>query len=99
MAYNATVALDLLKARMDRAGVDTPAPLLSYWSTRLEAAANELTQKGINLVDTAEDNMLVADLAAERILNRDKDTGLPMWLKTQIRQRWFRERPVVEDEV
>lgn len=90
--YNLETALILLKARLDRAGVSTPAPLESYWTARIEAAAQELEKKGIILEDTASDNMLVADLAAERTMSRDKPGGLPLWLETQIRERWLKER-------
>jgi hypothetical protein len=90
--YNADTALALLKARMDRAGMDVPAPLGDYWKARIAAAGEELEKKGIHLLDTIDDNMLVADLAAERSLARDKPGGLPLWLKTQIRERWLQER-------
>lgn len=89
--YNATMAYVLLKGRMDRAGDSVPTPLESYWAAQVEAAGNELTDKGINLQDTTDDNMLVADLAAERLLSRDKAGGLPLWLTVRIRQRWLKE--------
>lgn len=93
MAHNATTALELLKGRMNRAGVDTPAPLVSIWTMRIDAAARELTKKGIHLEDTSDDNALVADLAYESITNPDKPET-PKWLSQKITQRWFQERPV-----
>lgn len=99
MAYNPETTLALLMGRMDRAGVTTPAPLTSYWTSAIQAAAAELTAKGILLEDTVDDSMLVANLAAELLQNRDKPGGRPEWLRLAIRERWLRERPVVEDEV
>jgi len=98
MAYNPETALALLMGRMDRAGVNTPAPLTTYWTSAIEAAATELTAKGIVLQDTVNDSMLVANLAAELILNRDNPGGRPEWLRLAIRERWLRERPVVEED-
>lgn len=98
MAYNETTALSLLMGRLDRPGVATPAPLSEYWTSALRAAAAELTKKGILLQDTVDDNMLVANLAADNLLSRDRITGRPVWLTLAIRERWLRERPVAEDE-
>ncbi len=98
MAYNQTTALALLMGRMDRAGVATPAPLTEYWTSALDAAAAELTKKGILLEDTVEDSMLVANLAADNLLSRDRAAGRPDWLTLAIRERWLQERPVTEDE-
>ena len=99
MAYNQTTALALLMGRMDRAGVATPAPLTEYWTSALDAAAAELTKKGILLEDTVEDSMLVANLAADNLLSRDRAAGRPEWLTLAIRERWLQVRPEVEDEV
>ena len=92
MAHNASTVLDLVKARKERAGVETPAPLVSYWTQRIAAAAAELELKGIILEDTAVDNALVADLAVERINNRDNQKGDPEWLTLMIRNRWFQQQ-------
>ena len=82
MAFNETTALALLMGRMDRAGVATPAPLTEYWTSALRAAAAELANKGIVLQDTVEDNLLVANLAADDLLSRDRTTGRPVWLRS-----------------
>ena len=92
MAYNETMSLALLMGRMDRPGVATPAPLTEYWTSALRAAAAELTRKGIHLEDTVEDSMLVANLAADDLLSRDRTTGRPVWLTIAIRERWLQER-------
>ena len=97
MAYNEPTALTLLLGRMDRAGVATPAPLTEYWTNALRAAAAELTNKGIALQDTVEDSMLVANLAADNLLSRDRSGGRPEWLTLAIRERWLQERPVDPD--
>ena len=98
MAYNETTALALLMGRMDRAGVATPAPLTEYWTSALRAAAAELTNKGITLQDTVEDSLLVANLAADNLMSRDRTTGRPLWLTLAIRERWLQERRENEDE-
>ena len=98
MAYNETTALALLMGRMDRAGVATPAPLTEYWTSALRAAAAELSNKGIVLLDTVEDSLLVANLAADNLVSRDRTTGRPLWLTLAIRERWLQERRDSEDE-
>ena len=92
MSYNASTVLDLVKARKERAGVETPAPLVTYWTQRIAAAAQDLEDMGIILEDNIGDNSLVADLAVERINNRDNQKGDPEWLTLKIRQRWFRQK-------
>ena len=98
MAYNETTALSLLMGRLDRPGVATPAPLTEYWTSALRAAASELTKKGILLQDNVEDSMLVANLAADDLMNRDRTTGRPVWLRIAIRERWLQERQESIDE-
>ena len=98
MAYSETTALALLMGRLDRPGVATPAPLTEYWTSALRSAAAELTKKGILLQDTVDDSMLVANLAADNLLSRDRTTGRPVWLTLAIRERWLQERQVAEDE-
>jgi hypothetical protein len=98
VAFNESTALALLMGRMDRAGVATPAPLTEYWMSALRAAAAELTNKGIALQDTVEDCLLVANLAADNLMSRDRTTGRPLWLTLAIRERWLQERRESEDE-
>ena len=64
MAYNQSLALELLKGRMDRAGLDVPPDLEAYWVKRLEAAVEYLKGKGVVFDDVEKsvaDNELVAD--------------------------------------
>lgn len=97
MAYSETTALALLMGRLDRPGVATPAPLTEYWISALSAAAAELTKKGILLQDTVEDSMLVANLAADNLICRDRTTGRPAWLTLAIRERWLQERQASDE--
>ena len=97
MAFDSATALALLMGRMDRAGVATPAPLTDYWTKALEAAVAELTKKGITLQDTADDSMLVANLATEILSSRDKSGARPLWLALAIRERWLQERGTGQD--
>lgn len=90
--YAPEIAYELLKARLDRGGMPVPIALEDYWRCRIEAAALELEKKGIHLENTADDNILVSDVAAESILNRDKPGHRPEWLRLAIRERWLRER-------
>ena len=84
-------ALRLMKARLNRLPGDTS--LDEYLSERIKAAAAELKEKGIILdpQDSA-DTTLVVDLAAWNYGSRDKQTGMPDWLKLRIRERWLHER-------
>ena len=73
--YNKEFALQLLKARMDRAGLDVPPDLLSYWESRLEYANKKLIDKGVVYDDeekSINDNSLIADYAAWMLKNRDE---------------------------
>lgn len=90
--YDPETAYELLKARLDRGGMPVPIALEDYWRHRIDAAAQELKKKGIHLENTADDNILVSDVAAENILNRDKPGHRPEWLRLAIRERWLRER-------
>lgn len=90
--HDPNTAYELLKARLDRGGMSVPVPLENYWRQRIDAAVQELTGKGIHLTDAADDSVLIADLAAESILSRDKPGHRPEWLRLAIRERWLRER-------
>lgn len=89
MAANRDISYEILKARMDRAGMDIPKAQADYWMQRLEAAEQNLADKGIYLEDTLQDNTLLADYAAFNLQNRDKGTGEPEWLRLEIRERWL----------
>lgn len=91
--YNKELALQLLKARMDKAGLVVPPALLSYWENRLEDARKKLSNKGIvfdNEENSVQDNALVADYAAWMIKNRDESGAMPKWLRLEIRERFLK---------
>ena len=83
-------ALALLKARLNRVAADKS--LDDYFAARLQAACSELKDKGINLDETDQaDLMLLVDFAAWNYSSRDKADGYPMWLRIRIRERWIRD--------
>ncbi len=93
MAYNPTLALELLKARMDRAGLNVPPDLAKYWSNRLEAAKEKLSDKGVvydSDTESIADNTLIADYAAWQLMNRDNPSPMPEWLRLEIRERFLK---------
>ena len=83
------MALQLVKTRLNRAQADTT--LDEYLVARINAAEDELRGTGIDLGESAEDLMLVVDLTVWEYQNRDKDTGLPDWLRLRRRERWLRQ--------
>lgn len=82
-------ALALLKERLDRMAADTSRDV--YFGKRIEQAAAELTGTGIMLTDEIDDMMLVVDYAAWLHANRDKQEGMPDWLRMRRRERWLRQ--------
>lgn len=92
---NVNTALALVKARLNRVEGDTS--LDDYLTARINAAAEELTGTGIVLEDTPEDTLLIVDLAVYNYSNRDKQAGLPDWMRMRIRNRWLRQG-VAEDD-
>lgn len=89
MAVNTGLALAMVKARLNRVEGDTT--LDPYFTARINAAEDELRGTGIDLDESAEDLMLVVDLTVWEYQNRDKDTGLPDWLRLRRRERWLRQ--------
>lgn len=80
-------ALSLLKARRNRAKGDTS--LDEYFRALIEAAIGTLTKNGIALTDEIDDIMLVVDVANYNYANRDKNEGVPEWLRLKRRERWL----------
>lgn len=89
MAVNESIALGLIKARLNRMQSDTS--LDSYFQARLSGAIGYLEGIGISLTDSDEDLMLVVDFAVWQYQNRDNPGAMPDWLKLQRRERWLRE--------
>lgn len=89
------IALDLMKARLNRLAGDTS--LDGLFVTTLQASAEELEKTGIQLNDTAQDVMLVVNTAVWHYQSRDSQTGMPDWLRLQRRERWLNERRGTDD--
>ena len=79
--------LVLVKARLGR--LDTA--LDAYLTARIQAAIEELDTAGIHVSGSARDKMLVADTVVWQYQNRDKDTGMPEWLRIARRERFLQE--------
>lgn len=93
MAYYEELALELLKGRMDKAGLKVPPDLETYWRTRLAAAKLKLEEKGVvydNDPKSIRDNELIADYTAYKLNNRDSAEEMPKWLSREIRERFLR---------
>jgi len=91
MAYTENIVLGIVKARLNRLASDTS--LDDYLKKRIEAADAELARNGIKLVKgNVDDEVLLADYVVWRHQNRDKNTGMPEWLRLARRERWLKER-------
>lgn len=87
---NTDQALKLVKARLNRVEGDTT--LDPYFMARITAAAQEIEGTGIQLeYGSVEDLMAVVDLAVWNYQNRDKQDGMPDWMRYRLRNRWLRE--------
>lgn len=79
--------LTLIKARLGR--LDNS--LDEYLTARIQAAIEELDTAGIHVTGSSRDNMLVADMVVWQYQNRDKDGGMPEWLRLARRERYLQE--------
>lgn len=95
MVYNAALALNLVKDRLNRMRVATQGD--EYLKTRIEAAAQRLKQNGITLRDTTSDLTLLVDMTVWEYQNRDKMTGMPQWLRDARRERFLADRRINEE--
>lgn len=84
---NQHTVLLMLKSRLNRLDNLIDEQLLSI----IRGCADEMEGTGIHLQDTAEDQMLLMDMAAWRYSARDKQTGMPDWLRLARRERWLRD--------
>lgn len=85
------LAVQLVKQRLNRLPEDTS--LDDYLTARVGAAAEELEDLGIRLVmGKLSDILMVVDLAVWEYQCRDKETGMPDWLRLRRRERYLRER-------
>lgn len=90
MALNTDAALRLMKARLNRPAADTH--LDEYLTGRIEAVVAEMDGVGIHLTDSPDDLLLLVDTAVWQYQNRDRQAGMPDWLRLRRRERWLRER-------
>lgn len=88
-------ALALMKTRLNRLEGDTS--LDQYFSARIEAATQALEKTGIVLENTANDLLLVVDMAVWDYQNRDKPGGMPDWLRLRRRERWISQERSGDD--
>lgn len=89
--YNEQIVLGVVKARLNRLASDTS--LDDYLKQRIEAADRELARTGIYLEqDNADDSVFLADYVAWKYGNRDKQGGMPEWLRLARRERWLVKR-------
>lgn len=95
VAYNTNLALNLVKARLDYLPGNTTKD--EYLKARIDAAARELEQNGIHLMDTTQDTMLLVDMTVWQYQNRDKQTGMPDWLRIKRRERFLADRRMHEE--
>lgn len=87
MAYDADMALELVKARLNRLASDTSMD--DYLRARIEAAAGEMARDGITLDESMMDTMLLVDTVVWQYQSRDKAAGMPNWLRLRRRERWL----------
>ena len=98
MAYIETTVLGIVKGRLNRLPSE-PSPLDDYLRARIEAADIELAGDGIHLIaDNVRDQVFLADIVVWQYGNRDKQAGMPEWLRLARRERWLKERSVVADD-
>lgn len=94
MSYNESLALSMVKARLDYLQIKTPKD--EYLEARIEAAAHRLAENGIHLIDRMDDTMLLVDMTVWEYQNRDKQTGMPEWLRLVRRERFLADRKIRE---
>ena len=95
MNYNADMALKMVKSRLDYLPGNTAKD--EYLTARIEAAAKELEQNGIRLMDTPNDTMLLVDMTVWNYQSRDKQAGMPDWLRMRRRERFIADRRLHEE--
>lgn len=92
MEYDVTVALQMVKARLNRLPSDTS--LDEYLTMRLEAVVEEYAGNGVALDETSvSDTMLLVDTTVWQYQNRDSNAGMPDWLRLRRRERWLHDDP------
>lgn len=91
-----TTVLSLVKSRLNRLQSDTSMD--DYLLVLIDAAEEELKRTGITIREgSADDALLLTNLAVWRYQNRDSAGAMPPWLAQYRRERWLAERAVHED--
>lgn len=90
MCFDVTVALQMVKARLNRLPEDTS--LDEYLTMRLQAVVEEYREMGIELDPASTyDTMLMVDETVWQYQSRDKAAGVPEWLRLRRRERWLHQ--------
>ena len=89
-AIDESTALQLVKTRLNR--MPTDRTLDDYLYARIDAAVQALEATGIILTDSTADLMLVVDYTVWEYSNRDRERGMPDWLRLRRRERWLQQR-------
>lgn len=90
MEFDATLALRMVKSRLNRMQSDTS--LDEYLTLRIQGVVEEYSDKGA-VMDSGSprDLMLVVDETVWAYQNRDTGADVPEWLKLQRVERWLHE--------
>lgn len=90
MEFDATLALRMVKSRLNRMQSDTS--LDEYLTLRIQGVVEEYKDKGVLLgSDSPRDLMLVVDETVWAYQNRDTGAEAPEWLQLQRVERWLHE--------
>lgn len=81
-------ALAIVKTRLNRLQGDTSLDETALLP-RLNGAVLTLKKNGIDLQDTADDVVLLADYVVDRYQNRDQPGEMPQWLRRLRRERFL----------
>lgn len=90
MCFDVTVALEMVKTRLNRLPEDTS--LDEYLTMRLQAVLEEYKAMGVRMDPTSTyDTMLLVDETVWQYQNRDTGAGMPEWLRLRRRERWLHQ--------
>lgn len=81
-------ALAIVKMRLNRLQDDTSLDEAAL-VPRLQGAVITLKRNGINLTDSPDDVVLLADYVVDRYQNRDQAGEMPKWLRLLRRERFL----------
>ena len=87
-AESINTALAIVKTRLNRLQSDTSLDETAL-VPRLEGAVRTLKKNGIDLQDTMDDIVLLADYTVDRYQNRDQPGEMPQWLRKLRLERFL----------